>query len=542
MKKILCIFLTLVMILSVASGLTSCSAIFGTLFGDEQESESASDLVTDEDTKEKEDDSDKKVDTEESVENGNTEVGSETKGDDVVDSEDIEESDDVEESEEESEDEEEDSEYEYTPPSVDYNGRDFNVFTWDASKDWVNEFASELSSIDAQTYIHLRNVESELGIKFNIARKEKGNYDQRNDFISKIYMLSGTDGIDLICQYSLAASLGAQQSLYVNLRELEYITWDAPYWSGSFTDENTINDKMFYCTGDLTGSVILNMFLMTFNKDLAETYDMGDIYDIVREGDWTIEKLRILTTGIHEDVNGNGKDVGDTFGLVVGEYNIIDAFQYGADLRCLNVNSDNELEINPDLVNARGIAIVEALKDLMHANTGAYCATKQIPAYSAMQSGNAVFAPMIADGIIGSLSTTDINYGILPMPKYDKDQKEYHTSLGMVYSMFAVPVVANDPDMSGAVLESMAHDGYENLNPVIYDALRYKYSNSRDDIEMFEILRNGIIYDSGRILDFIDIFALVRRTVRDNTELVSYFEAQESVFNEGIKEANFMFS
>ena len=91
-------------------------------------------------------------------------------------------------------------------------------------------------------------------------------------------------------------------------------------------------------------------------------------------------------------------------------------------------------------------------------------------------------------------------------------------------------------------MESMAHDGYVNLNPVIYDALKYRYVKDSEDIEMFEILRDGIIYDSGRILEFIDIFALVRRTVRDNSPLVSYYEAQEDVFIAGVKEANFMFS
>ena len=159
-----------------------------------------------------------------------------------------------------------------------------------------------------------------------------------------------------------------------------------------------------------------------------------------------------------------------------------------------------------------------------------------------MQSGRAVFYPMIAGTIIESLSQTSIDYGILPIPKYDTDQENYHTTLGMFYSMFSIPVIATDYDMSAAVLESMAHDGYKNLNPVIYNALKYKYSKSTDDIEMFEILRKGIIYDSGRIIDFIDIFALVRRTVRDNSDLISYYKAQETVFTEGVKEANFMYS
>ena len=432
----------------------------------------------------------------------------------------------------------------YVAPNVNYGGKEFNVFTWSLSEDWVDELTPEMSNIDAQTYRHLRNVESELGIAFNIAIREKGGYNEIHDFISKIQILTGEDNIDLICQYSLAASVGAQQDLYTNLQTLNYITWDADYWSGSLTQENTINGKMFYGSGDMTGSVVKNMFLMAFNRSLSDAYEMGNLYDVVRSGDWTIEKLKELSATVYQDDNlNNTKDVGDTFGLVVGEYNTIDAFQYGANLRCLKVNDSGELEINPELCGDRGISITDKLKEMLYSNEGAYCATKTVPSYAdAMQTGKAVFYPMIAETIIDSLSGTDINYGVLPIPKYEKSQENYHTTLGMMYSMFSVPKVAADPDMSAAVMESMAHDGYVNLNPVIYDALKYRYAKDSEDIEMFEILRDGIIYDSGRILEFIDIFALVRRTVRDNSPLVSYYKAQEDVFIAGVKEANFMFS
>ncbi len=433
---------------------------------------------------------------------------------------------------------------EYVAPDVNYGGKDFNVMTWTLSEDWILEMNTELNTIDTQTYYHLKTVEEELGIKFNIAIQEKGGYYDMDNFVNRIYMLSGDDAVDLVCQYSLAASVGTQQGLYEDLTNTKYIRWDADYWSQDLKEANTVNGKIYYCTGDLTGSVLKMMFIMTFNVDMASDAHMGDIYQTVRDGKWTIEELKRLSASIYSDDNRNDiADVGDTFGFVVGDYIVIDAFQYGANLNCLEVNSLGELEINRKLYTDYGVSVCEKLKDLMHNNTGAYCNTKDRPVYiDAINTGKAVFQPTIVDSVIKGLAKTDINYGILPIPKYDADQEEYHTTLAMGYSMFSIPSVASDADMSSAVLESMAHDGYVNLNPVIFKALQYRYSNRSEDTEMLQILRDGISYDSGRILNAVDIFALVRRTVRDNAQITTYYAESSSKFKAGLNEINFAFS
>lgn len=434
----------------------------------------------------------------------------------------------------------------YVAPDVDYGGMDFNVMTWTLSDDWVLELTPELTAIDSQTYHHLKTVEAELGIKFNIAIEEKGGYDYMGNFANKIYMLSGDDAIDLICQYSLAASVGTQQGLYSDLSDARYIKWEADYWSDDLIKANTVNDKMYYCTGDLSGSVLKEMFIMTFNYDMASNAQMGDVYQTVRDGNWTLEELKRLSSAIYSDDNKNGiADHGDTFGFVVGNYIGIDGFQAGAALNSLVVNSMGELEINKDLYTDYGVSVCEKLKDLMHKNSGAYCNTKESdrPNYDdAISTGKAVFQPMTVNGVLKGLAKTEINYGILPIPKYDSEQENYHTTLGMEYSMFSVPSVARDVDMSCAVLESLAHDGYVNLNPVIFDSLKYRYSLRNDDKEMFEILRGGISYDAGRILNVVDIFSLVRRTVRDNAQITTYYAESSSKFEAGLNEINFAFS
>ena len=436
----------------------------------------------------------------------------------------------------------------YVAPDVDYGGKDFDVFTWaeEAEREWVLELTPELSKVDSETYYHLSTVEQELNLNF-VTHTEKGNYDYRGDFVSKLAVLSGDDGIDLVCQYSLTASVGAQQGLYANLLELDYIKWDAEYWSKNLKETNTVNDKMFWCTGDMTASVLRRMFLFVFNYSMAEDYQMGNLYDIVKDGKWTLETVKTLTANVYSDDNNNKKrDKGDTFGFVGTHNTTYDAFQYGCDLYCIVTNNMGELEVNPELYGDRGVAVTDKIKDFFH-NNGDGCYVEdggnQYGSWTKpIEEEKAVFSLYTANDIITSLVTTEVNYGILPIPKYDEEQETYHTCLAMPHSLFSVPLIAPDPDVSAAVLESMAHNGYVSLSPKVFEALQYRYAKRVEDVEMLTILRDGIIFEPGRSLDTINIFALVRAVVRDNISITQKYAESKKMYETGIEEVNFMFS
>ena len=435
----------------------------------------------------------------------------------------------------------------YVAPDVNYNDKDFNIMTWTWCEDWVLSVDERSSAIESQTYYHLKNVERELGIKFKIALEQAGHYGYHGSFINKVQTLSGADNIDLVSQYSLAASIGAQNGLYANLIDLEYINWDAEYWSDSLYDFNAVNGKMYYCTGDLTGTSVRNMFIMLYNYDMVNENHMGNLYDLVDKGEWTIEKLKQLSSKVYMDDNDDKlRNVGDTFGLVLGEYLLIDAFQAGAGLSSI-VNQNGKLSINSEMNGDYGISVIHKLEALLHENDGAYCPNKpdnsdHRPNYGdAFVKGKAVFEVNMCEGILTTVSRSDINYGILPMPKYDEDQEGYYTCLNMTYNMYSVLAIARDKEMSGAVLESLAHSGNKTLIPTINEALRYKYSQRTEDIRMLELIKNGIVYDPGRLFDQMGIFSFVRSTVRDNISPVSAWEGRSPAYYQNIDSINEIF-
>ena len=433
----------------------------------------------------------------------------------------------------------------YVSPDVNYGGEEFNIYTWSATDEWVLELNEGTTPIDSKTFYHLSNVEDELGVDFRIAQSVSGGWGAHTDFIAKVAMLSGDDKIDLVCQYSLAAIYGVLQGLYADLNQVEYINWNAPYWSQEQQEINTLNGKMFYCTGELSRSVIYNMFAMSFNYDLAAKYSMGDLYDLVDEGTWTVAKMKELSQDVYGDLNTNDvADAGDLYGLVIPEVTYLDPMGYGCDIPLLKTSDIGELEVNQDLYTQYGSDVVEALIGLSHNNEGAYLSLANgITYHEAISKNNAVFQVVTVQDIIKRINSSEVNYGILPMPKYNEQQENYYTALGMVYNMFSIPVVAPDCDKSAAVLEALAHDGYSYLTPYLYDqCIKSRYSRRPEDAEMFDILRDGIVYDPGRVLTNVEIFTFIRSSVAGQESVSTRYQRKLDIFTSALADVNFAFS
>ena len=430
-------------------------------------------------------------------------------------------------------------------PILDYKGAEVKLCTWTATDEWVLETddLSKLTTIDYASYQHLKNVEERLKVAFRVVTRKAGGWGKHEDFVDAIERTAGDGSYDLICQYSLAAIYGAQRGLYVDLNSFDYFNaWQGAYWNENLIASNTINDRIYYVTGDLSPTTVTRIGAMVFNRTIVSAQDPNlNLYGLVNSGDWTLATLLGLTRDVYTDVNNNGsRDVGDQYGFVIPSDNVIDLLQYGADLPCIITDSNGSMMMNPQFTEngEKAIKLVETLRNLCWNYDGIYLgytprALQGDPSekgnskynyHQAMKNGNAMFQLMWTHDIISDVRSSGIDYGILPIPKYDTEQTAYHTALEMTYSMFSIPTDCRNKEMVAAVLEAMGSDGYTYLVPEIFEKqLKYQYAKTADDSVMFELLRNGIIYEPGRIFSYIDCFSLLRRAVKYDKEWTTWY-------------------
>ena len=116
------------------------------------------------------------------------------------------------------------------------------------------------------------------------------------------------------------------------------------------------------------------------------------------------------------------------------------------------------------------------------------------------RNGNSLFLLAGLDAASNSLRDANFNYGVLPTPKWDEAQENYLSTTTYTGALYAIPRVVKDVDMSSAVFEALAIEGYYTVAPAFFEtALKIKYSSDDDSARMYDIIRDSRSYDFGRV-------------------------------------------
>ena len=136
-----------------------------------------------------------------------------------------------------------------------------------------------------------------------------------------------------------------------------------------------------------------------------------------------------------------------------------------------------------------------------------------------------------------SLATTFretlVDYGILPLPKYDENQDSYYSYVHTNNSSTScVPITNSDLDLAGRLLEDMAYKSYTTVRPAFYDvALKVKYSRDDESAEMLDIIYDNINIDLTLVMNRsgLTIDNTLRSAMQSGaTDLVSLIAGQKS--------------
>lgn len=102
------------------------------------------------------------------------------------------------------------------------------------------------------------------------------------------------------------------EGMLLDLSEQPAINTDAPYWNGQLMEQLSIKDKMFLGYNDFS---LANTWLITFNKDIHKAYQMENVYELVDNKGWTLDKMISMASVVSKD-DGDGKwTSADTYGF-----------------------------------------------------------------------------------------------------------------------------------------------------------------------------------------------------------------------------------
>jgi hypothetical protein len=391
-------------------------------------------------------------------------------------------------------------------PSLDLGGETFSILHRDYMTYETYAESQNGEFVNDAVYARNRAVEERLNIKFNMIPMP-GAWAHKDQFLDRVRnsVSAGDNEFDMISGYAAYMVELTNNNYLHNWNEIPFIGFDKPWWNKEFIEEMTINDKLYFLTGDLALSLIADANVLFFNKDMWADYSLEDPYKIVSDGKWTFDKMAEFTTQVSSDVNGDGTlNEEDMYGYVTDMHNQLDAYFAAFEIPVTLKGTDGLPEIA--VKSERFITGFEKLYAFMRKTESTFAGSEQPATTDIYSMYRPIFqnqrALIIAEylGNSSQMRDYDFDFGILPFPKWNEAQKDYKTMSQDGYTMFCVPATVSDTEKVGAVVESLASESYKSVLPTFYEvALKTKYARDEESEQMIDIIREGISFNFGII-------------------------------------------
>ncbi len=274
------------------------------------------------------------------------------------------------------------------------------------------------------------------------------------------------------------------------------IDLDADYWNQEFMEALSVMDKQFLGYNDFN---ILHTHVITFNKDLMDKY--GDaleknVYQMVRDYEWTIDQMISIANLVYIDVTADGKTPDDTYGISGRQWNEFPGFLHASNISIVEMDASGQYKVAlmNDVNAAKTTELVEKLLTLSKSN-GAwfdYMTTNSdtVP----ITTGRTLMHLGSTPRLVGYLDY-DINFGVLPYPMWDTAQKDVgyrHLQWG---GYITIPAFVNDIQMVADTLEVLAYFSADVKTAYYEKMLGKQVADIPDDSQMLAIVWDTVCTD-----------------------------------------------
>ena len=429
---------------------------------------------------------------------------------------------------------------EYEFPEANFGGDDFvflnPVQDWGFYTDIILE--SETGEIlDDAIFARNRTIEETFNVNLREIQSEIGVIEQniRNT------VLAGDNVYDAIyCPAYNNAAIGGliTQNLFHNLRDIPELQFDRPWWNQNILEESTVGggNNIYFALCDINIMSLQVPWCIYFNEDMIQNLGLELPYNLVREGNWTYDKLAEyaragaqLNGAASFDWDHSGPAV---YGLTAWQHGI------GALLKASGERFVSKNDQGYPFLSAGSERFFNACEKIaeMTYETGVYQSANDWPNPFNFQFMFRDGKSMLMIGEIkaaDSLRNIDSTFGILPLPKYNESQSRHYSPVTMQMPVLTVPVTNLNAQKTGIILDAMAYLSYKNITPIFFDVtMSQKRLRNEASIEMLHIIKDTVTYDLGIAYGWsADLFLRIRESLDNgrNTAVADIERMKERV-------------
>ncbi len=377
--------------------------------------------------------------------------------------------------------------YEYRVLSVTYDPNSyFTLFDSEENGEVLND-ALVRRNLEIEERFNVQFVASEDSYGNNYTTLQKSVRSNEHAY----------DMIQLINRNAFAAAIDGQ---LMPISELTYLDPNKDYYLHDVNEQLSIAGKQVLLYSEECLHAFQSSVVLLFNKEIAKDHNLGNYYDMVRDGTWTLDRYFSDSRLVCTDVNGDSMwDDSDLYGTAV----CVDAYFPSI------YNGTGELSIRKDedgipyfaaISSEKMTEVVERIIHELDSSKHLYYTESQsfaAPVTAFAQNISLFTAAPI--GRMTPLREMESDYGLLPFPKYDESQEQYYSRMVDGW-LHVVPITNPDPERTSVILEALASGSARYILPAYYDTIfNNKILRDEESIEMMEIVRKTRIIDLGEL-------------------------------------------
>ena len=256
------------------------------------------------------------------------------------------------------------------------------------------------------------------------------------------------------------------------------ISLNDEYWNVDAMESLEIGGKAYYGMSDYMINDVCAVF---YNKQMYKDAKINeDLYDLVRNGEWTLEKLQLFASKVAVNTGDLAWDKNDTYGFAArADWEFIPLID-SCEVQCLTGASNKILNMGPN--NQRYQSLFEICEKIADAEWS-YMYNWGDDENKVTIADNRFMFTLDQLRYAPNYLSSGVDFGVLPYPKYDKEQKDHHSlDAG---GMICVPSSVRDDVMVGKTLECLAYFSADTVHTAYYERLLgSRVAEAPDDAEM----------------------------------------------------------
>lgn len=420
-------------------------------------------------------------------------------------------------------------------PTGDYGGETFTILnnsvTWAEYRIDSEEINGD--SMNDAVYERTKFVEDKL--KVDIELVEQDLYQQTAGYLANL-VLAGDDSIDASFIGAMYNVANISKGIYVDLNDVDEFDFSKPWWDKNSMKYYEIENKLYMAHNETSANLHDTLWVGFFNKKLFGTLKLDDIYSVVRDGKWTIDKLKEYIEAGQNDLDGDGElGADDQWGLMTHSGAGF-GFLHGSDERGVDIK-DGTPFVSP--VDDRMFDVVTKIRSVFELDgTMTNDKDKGRLGYDCVQ-GFTNGKSLLLIEVIGNAKTLramDADFGIIPFPKYEESQENYISYCSPATNAFSIPKTTKDLSRTATVIENLSAYGYKTVRPAYYDVvLNGKTIRDEESREMLDIIFANIESEMAYIYNWGGYADTLKSVLSGSGDIVSSLESKKTAVETAIE-------